>query len=175
MPHTHAPLAKTPAGLITRIAPWIVLFSFVAVAIVYWRTITNPIPNDYSDLFKSNFHVFLGLPLAALGSFFLVTVLEHIQGPIELKGPGGIEFKGAAGPILLWIFCFLSFVYAFDRLWVKPQSTANAVAQIEKPTSPVGVSAAGRKDSTKAAQPIDNEPRRGTTRRATNDSWGNPH
>jgi hypothetical protein len=49
----------------------------------------------------------VGLPLSAMLALALVLVLQQVAGDIELKA-FGIEFKGAAGPILMWILCFMA-------------------------------------------------------------------
>lgn len=58
----------------------------------------------------------IGLPFAALASLLLVLVLRTVAGNIELKALG-IEFKGAAGPIIMWILCFLAITLAIAKTW----------------------------------------------------------
>jgi len=47
----------------------------------------------------------IGLPCAAAASVVLVLLLRTVAGNIEIKVLG-LEFKGAAGPIIMWILCF---------------------------------------------------------------------
>jgi hypothetical protein len=58
----------------------------------------------------------IGLPLAALASACIVAIFEFQSGSIEIKGVG-FEFRGASGPIILWIFCLLAIVSAIKILW----------------------------------------------------------
>jgi hypothetical protein len=64
----------------------------------------------------SHFAATIGLPSAALASLCIVIVLEGTAGPIQLEALG-FKFKGAAGPIVFWIFCFLAIAFAIHLLW----------------------------------------------------------
>jgi hypothetical protein len=65
---------------------------------------------------KEHFAAIVGGPCAAFASMLVVLLLRYTVGPIEIKGLG-FEFKGAAGPIVLWIFCFLAMVSGIKLLW----------------------------------------------------------
>ncbi len=58
----------------------------------------------------------VGVPGAIITSYVLVNVLEHVSGPISIKG-FGLEFNGASGPIIMWILVFLSIISALKILW----------------------------------------------------------
>jgi hypothetical protein len=58
----------------------------------------------------------VGLPAAAVAAFTLVMVLERSSGPIEFNA-AGINFKGAASQITLWLICFLAIAVAIKLLW----------------------------------------------------------
>jgi hypothetical protein len=58
-----------------------------------------------------------GVPLAALVALCIVIVLENTSGHIEMEGPLGFKFKGASGPVILWICCFLAIVGAIKLTW----------------------------------------------------------
>jgi hypothetical protein len=58
----------------------------------------------------------IGLPLAALATMGVVVILEINSGNIKFKGLG-FEFEGTSGPIVLWIFVFLSIAGAIKLLW----------------------------------------------------------
>jgi len=70
-----------------------------------------------SELLKSNFQAVVGLPMAGLTALFLVLVLQQIEGKIEFKAVG-FTFKGASGPVILWIMCFLAMVLGIKTLWI---------------------------------------------------------
>lgn len=74
------------------------------------------INEEFLDLYKKNFLVIIGLPLAAAISLFLVLILEYSKGPIEFNA-FGFSFKGASGPLIMWVICFLAIAAAFKLLW----------------------------------------------------------
>jgi hypothetical protein len=43
--------------------------------------------------------------------------LEQTSGPIEFEGLG-FKFKGASGPVVLWVFCFLAIAGAIKLVWI---------------------------------------------------------
>jgi hypothetical protein len=71
----------------------------------------------------------IGLPCAVAASVVLVLLLRTVAGNIEVKLLG-LEFKGAAGPIIMWIFCFLAITVAIAKTWdlkstVQPSSMSS--------------------------------------------------
>ena len=60
----------------------------------------------------------VGTPMSAISAYCIVTLLRVTNGPIEIEG-FGLKFRGAAGPIVLWIFCFLALVAGLSLLWNK--------------------------------------------------------
>jgi|SRR5665213_244748 len=66
---------------------------------------------------QQHFAAIIGLPCAALAAALLVMILEINAGDIVMKGPFGFEFKGAAGPLTFWIFCFLAIAVAIKINW----------------------------------------------------------
>ena len=68
------------------------------------------------ELARQHFAATVGLPFAALAALCLVILLEITTGEIEIKGLG-FEFKGAGGPLVMWIFCFLAIAAAIKLLW----------------------------------------------------------
>ena len=68
------------------------------------------------ELAREHFASTVGLPFAALAALSLVIILEISTGRIEIKGLG-FEFKGAGGPLVMWIFCFLAIAAAIKMLW----------------------------------------------------------
>lgn len=59
----------------------------------------------------------IGLPIAAITSLTLVLLLEEVFGQIIEVKAIGFEFKGAAGPIILWILGFLAITIAIKSVW----------------------------------------------------------
>lgn len=61
----------------------------------------------------------IGLPSAALAALCLVMFLESTSGAIEFSVLG-FSFKGASGPIILWVVCFMAISVAIKLLWSLP-------------------------------------------------------
>ncbi len=57
----------------------------------------------------------VGIPLSTFIALFIVLFLRYAAGPIEIEG-FGVKFRGASGPIILWIICFLAVTYGFHLL-----------------------------------------------------------
>jgi hypothetical protein len=62
----------------------------------------------------------LGIPLCVVSSVCVVLLLKATAGPIEFEALG-FKFRGASGPLVLWIFCFLAMIFALKLLWI-PQA-----------------------------------------------------
>lgn len=75
--------------------------------------LTNP---AVFEVALSHFAATVGLPSAALAALCIVVFLESASGPIEFEGLG-FKFKGASGPIVLWMLCFLAITAAIKLLW----------------------------------------------------------
>jgi hypothetical protein len=64
--------------------------------------------------------VLMGLPLASIAALSIVLLLSRVvDSPLELEGLG-LKFKGAAGPVVLWILCFGAIVAGIHVLWTLP-------------------------------------------------------
>jgi ABC-type uncharacterized transport system fused permease/ATPase subunit len=93
----------------------IVCMAFIVVG--YIAALFAIFLNDRSlpELVHAKMTLVVGLPLAALTAFSLVVILESQSGSIEVKA-FGFEFRGASGPIVMWVLCFLSLVTAIKVL-----------------------------------------------------------
>lgn len=61
----------------------------------------------------------IGIAISAMSAFSVVAVLDVLsRDPLEIKFLG-FELKGAAGPVLLWVVCFLALVAGGSALWDK--------------------------------------------------------
>jgi hypothetical protein len=63
-----------------------------------------------------NWPYVFGLPISGIGAFAIVCVLEQLapatnnpEGKLEFKA-FGLTFSGPAGPITLWVVCYLTLV-----------------------------------------------------------------
>ena len=79
----------------------------------------------YNSISIKHFPVTIGLPLAALASLALVFLLEYARGPVEFEMPG-FKFKGAAGPLVMWVMVYLAMAATFGLLWDKTATTSTA-------------------------------------------------
>lgn len=70
----------------------------------------------WNDVALKHVPTIIGLPAAAIASLGLVLLLRTVAGNIETKALG-FEFKGAAGPIVMWILCFLAITLAINKTW----------------------------------------------------------
>jgi hypothetical protein len=66
------------------------------------------------------FAAFFCVPIAYVSALVLVLVLRVATGPVEFKFLG-LEFRGSSGPLVFWILCFLSIVWAFKTMWIWKQ------------------------------------------------------
>ncbi|MYM64219.1 hypothetical protein [Pseudomaricurvus sp. HS19] len=59
----------------------------------------------------------MGIAISAISAFSVVAVLDvFARDPIEFR-VWGFEVKGAAGPVILWVLCFLALVVGTAMLW----------------------------------------------------------
>jgi hypothetical protein len=63
-----------------------------------------------------HFIALFGLPSAAAAAFIIVTLFRQGEEPIRIKGLG-FEIQGAAGPVVLWVLCFLAICGGIKLLW----------------------------------------------------------
>jgi len=84
-----------------------------------WHII-NPTHSDgwLISIIHSQYAATIGVPLSAIAAFSIVTILNVISnGEIEFSFIG-FTFKGASGPVILWVICFLAIIFGFHILWV---------------------------------------------------------
>ena len=59
----------------------------------------------------------MGVGACAISAFSVVAVLDVLsRDPIEIRF-FQFQLKGAAGPVVLWVLCFLTIVAGFHILW----------------------------------------------------------
>jgi hypothetical protein len=69
-----------------------------------------------SAFFLGHFPAIAGLPLMAGLAALIVLLFPQAYGKIEFKVVG-VSFSGAAGPVVLWLFCFLVMAVALKLFW----------------------------------------------------------
>jgi hypothetical protein len=60
--------------------------------------------------------VSVGVPFSIVSAITIVLLMRTVAGPIELEA-FGVRFKGASGPIIMWILCFGVLVAAVKLVW----------------------------------------------------------
>jgi hypothetical protein len=64
----------------------------------------------------ANFELVLGTPMAAALAFCIVMIFYgSFEGPLKMR-IGVLEIEGPAGPILLWVVCFIAVVWGIHIL-----------------------------------------------------------
>lgn len=71
----------------------------------------------------------VGIPCSGLGALFIVLLLRTVAGDIQFKA-FGFEFKGASGPIIMWILCFGALVFAMVKTWDLATPSGGATLQL---------------------------------------------
>jgi hypothetical protein len=72
--------------------------------------------NWFTRVLEAQFAACIGVPLSAISAACIVLLLKATTGPIEFEALG-FKFRGASGPIVLWIFCFLAIIAGMKMLW----------------------------------------------------------
>ncbi len=98
------------------------LFSIVVLGVIFTCSFFGVLvysfctDNQWVDISKEHASAVVGLPIAAVAAFMLVSVLQVTTGKVEFEGIG-FKFRGASGPIVLWIACFIAMVISIKLLW----------------------------------------------------------
>jgi len=116
------PSSKSDPGKvqIRKIARWIALSGatvfglFVGGFLIHQTWAEDGFMPEFA---QKQFGAMIMVPTAALIALCVVIILEWTAGDIKFKGLS-FEFEGASGPIVLWVFCFLSIVAALRIFWV---------------------------------------------------------
>jgi hypothetical protein len=69
-----------------------------------------------ADVLREHFAAVIGLPMAGILALWVVTILRSQSGPIEFEALG-FRLRGASGPVILWVVCFLAIALAIRLLW----------------------------------------------------------
>ncbi len=108
-----------PGQKVRAVTAWIAVFGGMFFAAGYlisaaYRGLTTEI---LQKLVTDHYLGVIGMPIMAIFSLVIVVILRVTEGEIEIGTPFGFNFKGASGPIILWIFCFLAMVFGAQYLW----------------------------------------------------------
>ncbi len=98
------------------------LFSVVVLGVIFTCSFFGVLVysfftyNEWVELAKEHASPVVGLPIATVASFLLVSILQVTAGKIEFEGLG-FKFRGASGPVVLWIACFIAMAICIKLLW----------------------------------------------------------
>jgi len=118
-------LLGVASARLRHIAGWLILGAtviyggaFVVLGIfVMWQAATGkPGEGWLIAIIQAHFAATVGLPAGALIAMAVVQFLEFSSGPIEFEGLG-FKFRGASGPVVLWMMCFLAVAAAIRLVW----------------------------------------------------------
>lgn len=112
--------SPSPPSLVRQVVTWLcVACGPVLAAITFFPIIRAALQQRQWLLviFRQHYAAIFGLPSAALLAFMLVVVFEARFDNIEMEIANLVKFRGASGPIILWILCFLSIASAIKLLW----------------------------------------------------------
>jgi len=100
------------------VAGWLIVAACVGIGLLFLAVLIQGIWIDgwMIAVAKQHFAAVIGLPAAAVAALFLVIVLQLTSGSIELVA-FGIQFRGAAGPVIMWILSFLAISWMVKLLW----------------------------------------------------------
>lgn len=70
----------------------------------------------WDSTFQKQYLAITGAPAAVLIATVVVQFFRKLHGPISVK-IAEVEFAGATGPVILWIFSFLATVWGIRYLW----------------------------------------------------------
>jgi len=73
-------------------------------------------PDWMIEIIKTHFAGLIIPPLMMVGAIVVVIALRMSEGPIKLKA-FGIEFEGAAAPLIMWSFIYLVLLMSVKELW----------------------------------------------------------
>ena len=83
----------------------------------FYLIVSNPLYlTKLMDYIFEQAEAVIGIPFCAAMALYVVLMLRTTQGPGEFEGIG-FKFRGASGPIVMFVLCFLAFVGATRLLW----------------------------------------------------------
>src|SRR5258708_36606751 len=73
----------------------------------------KPEESWFLSVLQKQYAAALGVPMSAVAALCIVLLLETAAGPIEIETPW-LKFRGAAAPVIFWLFCFLVMTLALS-------------------------------------------------------------
>lgn len=122
-PERHLRNITSSDARLRKIASWVAMFGTSLLAAYFFGFLiyhslrpTTSSGSWFITVLEKQFAATMAVPLSAIGSVCIILMLKATAGPIEFEGLG-FKFRGASGPIVLWVLCFLSMILAVHLLW----------------------------------------------------------
>lgn len=132
-----APSFDSFVDLAKRGAITVLILGVFAYAAILVGFSFNWIPERLGSLISANQACSIGLPVCAITAFAIVGLLEQSSGAGKLSFKAfGMDFTGPAGPVTLWVVCYLTLVGSMRIVGfgdVKPSESEKA--KVEKTSS----------------------------------------
>jgi hypothetical protein len=93
----------------------------ITVLILLWLLVTEWYNASLRQFVVDHFPATIGIPAAYIFAFLIVAIFESTAGNIKFEA-ATIKFEGAAGPIVMWVFCFLAITASIRFLWTADKS-----------------------------------------------------
>lgn len=81
-----------------------------------WEVFFGSLSSVVFGMARLHYATVVGVPCCGLGALFIVLLLRNVAGAIQFKA-FSLEFKGASGPIIMWILCFWALTFAMMKTW----------------------------------------------------------
>jgi hypothetical protein len=113
--------------LLRRVMGWSIVFA--GTGFVSWfgyEVFFGSLRDIVFGMARQHYVTVVGLPCSGLGALFIVLLLRNVAGAVQFRVLT-LEFKGASGPIIMWILCFLSLTLAMVKTWDLTISNSNGM------------------------------------------------
>jgi hypothetical protein len=101
-------------GIAVHVVALVILASIIVALLVFvigqWNN------QEIRGIVVKNLQASVGLPVAGVFAFLVVALFRTTEGQIKFEALG-LKFEGAAGPIIMWVFCFLAITISIRLLW----------------------------------------------------------
>jgi hypothetical protein len=104
------------ASWLAILGTWVFAAYFFGFLIYHSLWPTSSANSWFIRVLERHYAASIGLPLSAISAACIVLLLKATAGPIEFEALG-FKFRGASGPVVLWIFCFLAMILGLRLLW----------------------------------------------------------
>lgn len=100
-------------SVVQLILKQVILIGFVAFFLAFFGYLLHSIVTQgwILDKIQQHFVATIIMTFSALAALFIVLLLQYSTGTIEFEAIG-FKFRGASGPVVLWVLCFLAMVGA---------------------------------------------------------------